>query len=91
MELIWSAPRPLPSDFAPKEVALVRRPHPVELDPEAATGTARGDRARAVLMGDEGVGSIRMFGREADRSCESYELNIDRGITLREALRLLPD
>ncbi len=89
-ELIWTAPQPRPSDMAPREVALVRRPHPVELGPEAATGTARGHSTRVVLVGDEGVGSVRMFWREADRPCESYELNVDRGITVPDALRLLP-
>jgi hypothetical protein len=89
-QLKWVAPRPRPSEFAPTEVALVRRPHPVDLAPEAATGRARGHLVRAVLVGDERVGSIRMFWREANRDCESYELNVDRGISLEDALTLLP-
>jgi hypothetical protein len=89
-QLTWTAPQPGSSAFAPREVNLVRRPHPDELSTESATGTARGHATRAVLVGDEGVGGVRMFWREAERDCESYELNIDRGITLREALSLLP-
>ena len=89
--VVWNAPdQQRKNGLVASRVTLIRRPAPIEQMPVAAEATARGHVARIVLVGDEGVGSVRMFWRESAGACKSYELNVDQGVTIDQAIGLLP-
>jgi hypothetical protein len=88
-ELTWAGPPP-PGRNAPQEVSIIRRVQPMHMEVTSATATARGNPAQITLVGDEGVGAIRVFWQEGADPCESYELNVSHGATIDDTIALLP-
>lgn len=88
-ELTWTGP-PLSGWQAPQDVSVIRRVRPERAEVTSATASARGHPAQVMLVGDEGVGSIRAFWQEGDGPCQSFELNVSHGATIDEVVALLP-